>query len=331
MDISKDKSFPKISIIIPVYNGSNYLAEAINSALNQTYRNIEVIVVNDGSNDNGKTREIALFYGNRVRYYEKENGGISTALNLGISVMTGEYFSWLSHDDKYLPSKISEQINFLLSNNRFIICYSDYTIIDEIGLEIRKIECPYYSRIDAIKTLIGSGYINGCTILIHKKCFESVGLFNSELLYSQDIEMWIRVLSQFEIGKINKTLVCERHHFQQNSVTKNIAMNNEVIQMYINVFESLNLFKLLNSETSKSQNENINIALGYDWLGDKIANFRSGFLVADNLYKKSLNSWNSVKNPSWLKYYIGSKNILKLSRLRTRLINKIYSYLNNYK
>ena len=98
---------PLVSIVIPVYNGSNYLcAGGSNSALAQTYKNIEVIVVNDGSNDKGKTRKIALSYGHKIRYFEKENGGVATALNLGIEKMKGEYFSWLSHDDLYSPRKV---------------------------------------------------------------------------------------------------------------------------------------------------------------------------------------------------------------------------------
>ena len=78
---------PLVSIIIPVYNGANYMREAIDSALAQTYRNIEIIVVNDGSNDNGETERIALSYGDKIKYFHKENGGVSSALNLGIQNM----------------------------------------------------------------------------------------------------------------------------------------------------------------------------------------------------------------------------------------------------
>ena len=101
---------PKVSIIIPVYNGSNYLDKAIKSALSQTYKNIEVIIINDGSTDNGETRRIALSYSNQVRYYEKENERVASALNYGIKKMEGDFFSWLSHDDEYYPKKIEEQI-----------------------------------------------------------------------------------------------------------------------------------------------------------------------------------------------------------------------------
>lgn len=72
---------PLVSIIIPVYNGSDYLEEAIESALNQTYKNIEIIVINDGSTDNGATEMIALKYRDQIRYFHKTNGGVSSALN----------------------------------------------------------------------------------------------------------------------------------------------------------------------------------------------------------------------------------------------------------
>ena len=99
---------PLVSIVIPVYNGSNYMREAVDSALAQTYEHLEVIVVNDGSTDD--TEQIALSYGERIRYFRKENGGVSSALNLGISKMKGAYFSWLSHDDIYSPTKVSDAI-----------------------------------------------------------------------------------------------------------------------------------------------------------------------------------------------------------------------------
>ncbi len=99
IEVNDNKNLPKVSIIIPVYNGEKYVSLAIESALRQTYSNLEIIVVNDGSTD--KTDKICRSYGNKIRYIKKENGGVSTALNVGIDNMTGEYFSWLSHDDLY--------------------------------------------------------------------------------------------------------------------------------------------------------------------------------------------------------------------------------------
>ena len=102
---------PLVSIIIPVYNGSDFLKEAIESALSQSYKNIEVIVVNDGSSDDGKTEKIALSFNKSIKYFKKENGGVSSALNYGIRKMNGDFFSWLSHDDFYSKEKISARPN----------------------------------------------------------------------------------------------------------------------------------------------------------------------------------------------------------------------------
>ena len=118
---------PLVSIVIPVYNGSNYMREAIDSALAQSYERVEVIVVNDGSTDD--TEQIALSYGERIRYFRKENGGVSSALNLGIKEMKGEYFSWLSHDDLYTPDKIEVQIDALRGleeKNALVLCKAEF-------------------------------------------------------------------------------------------------------------------------------------------------------------------------------------------------------------
>ena len=119
---------PTVSVVIPVYNGSNYVGQAIESILAQTYQNREIIVVNDGSTDQGATRHVVLSYGNQVRYIEKENGGVSSALNCGIQAMQGEYFAWLSHDDLFCKEKLSNQMEFLhrvilLQLHRVIVCF----------------------------------------------------------------------------------------------------------------------------------------------------------------------------------------------------------------
>lgn len=103
---------PLVSIIIPVYNGVDFLREAIDNALTQSYNNIEILVINDGSNDKNKTEKIALSYGKKIKYYYKQKKGIASALNYGIKKMNGEYFSWLNRDSLYHVDKIYDQIEF---------------------------------------------------------------------------------------------------------------------------------------------------------------------------------------------------------------------------
>ena len=192
------ESSPRVSIVIPVYNGGNYLKEAIDSALSQTYPNIEVLVVNDGSADGGKTERIALSYGDRIRYLEKENGGTASALNAGIDAMTGDYFSWLSHDDVYYPDKVELELEEILrSGNPASIVQCEYDFYDEASKTYTPTDFhKYYCKeqlTNSVFTLLQL-QIHACGALIHKSHFGRVGIFNEQLKYTQDIDFWFRML-----------------------------------------------------------------------------------------------------------------------------------------
>jgi len=209
---------PKVSIVIPVYNGSNYLIDAIDSALAQTYKNIEVIVVNDGSDDEGKSEEIAMRYGNRIRYFHKENGGVSTALNLGIRKMQGEYFSWLSHDDVYYPNKIEAQIQYLRKiEDKNVVLYSDYDIIDANSKLLYKKLIKHVEPNNFRYALITDWLINGCTSLVPKVCFKEVSLFDEKLKTTQDYDLWFNMAKKFNFIHMSEVLIKSRVHVEQGT------------------------------------------------------------------------------------------------------------------
>ena len=135
-------STPLVSIVIPVYNGARYVGQAIESALGQDYPSIEVIVVNDGSTDEGRTREAIAPYLPRVRYFEKPNGGVASALNFGIAQMRGGYLSWLSHDDLYRSDKVSRQVARMSELESEAILYTDFDIVDENGNRVSRVRVP---------------------------------------------------------------------------------------------------------------------------------------------------------------------------------------------
>lgn len=220
---------PMISIIIPVYNGSNYLRESIESAIAQDYNNYEIIVINDGSKDEGKTETIALSYGNKIRYYKKENGGVATALNFGISKMKGEYFSWLSHDDLYYPNKLSAQMEGLKQNtNMKAIVYSNYDIWD---MNRGTVSSTGFEKIYTKEQLTNSVFpvlqwlTLSCTPLIHKSHFERVGFFDEKLRTAQDNDMWFRLLRYGKSVFTSEPLLKSRIH--KESGTNTIAGFNE--------------------------------------------------------------------------------------------------------
>jgi len=130
---------PLVSVVIPVYNGATLLAKAIESALKQTYRNIEIIVVDDGSSDSGATKAVIESYIPLIRSFTKLNGGVASALNLGVQEASGSFVSWLSHDDEYLPGKIQSQIDVLAERGVNCVVYSGYHMINAEGEIIRTI------------------------------------------------------------------------------------------------------------------------------------------------------------------------------------------------
>lgn len=210
---------PLVSLIIPVYNGSNYVKEAIDSALAQTYKNLEIIVVNDGSKDN--TEEICKSYGNKIRYFSKENGGVASALNLGISKMKGEYFSWLSHDDKYDKNKIMYQVKALQNiNDKYTVIGCNHLFIDKKGDLLYKDRHldnrDEYKTTHALKYLF-SGYVQGCDLLIHKDIFNDVGTFDINLPTTQDFDLWFKIFKKYKLLILPEYLVFSRSHEEQGS------------------------------------------------------------------------------------------------------------------
>jgi glycosyltransferase involved in cell wall biosynthesis len=209
---------PKVTLIIPVYNGANYLKYAIDSALKQTYKNLEIIVVNDGSSDNGESEKIAKSYGKKIRYIYKENGGVSSALNLAIEKMTGEYFSWLSHDDTYEPNKIEVEVDYLLKNELLqqkVIIYSDYFLIDVHGKLLSKAIKNHEELVQKPEYALLKGNINGLSLLIPKSAFDEYGGFDVSLKATQDYELWRKMARTYDLIHIPELLVSTRIHAKQ--------------------------------------------------------------------------------------------------------------------
>ena len=246
-------SNPKASIVIPVYNGSNYLNEAIDSALGQTYKNIEVIVINDGSNDEGKTDLIAKSYGNKIRYFNKENGGVATALNLGIKKMKGIFFSWLSHDDVYYPNKIEIQLEYFRNEHEKVILYSDYEYIDERGNYLDSFKIRQISHDRLLYTLLIKRSINGCTMLIPKTAFDSNRYFNEHLKTAQDYDMWYRLIqNNYYFKHLPKILVKSRQHSERGSIRINKIQIEESNNMLISVLKKVSAESLCGFSKNKA-------------------------------------------------------------------------------
>lgn len=204
-----------VSIVIPTYNRADLISESIESALCQTYRNIEVIVVDDGSKDN--TKEICAKYGDRIRYHYKQNGGIGSALNHGIKNMNGVWFKWLSSDDVLTLDAVEGLVKHARETGA-MITYTDYDLIDGAGKVVGKFEEPHYASYHEYASALWTRFIgNGSSSLIHRSCFDKVGLFDETLRSAEDYDWWLRacLVHRYQFFHLPKTLLKYRVHDKQ--------------------------------------------------------------------------------------------------------------------
>lgn len=207
---------PLISVVIPVYNGANYLREAIDSALAQSYPRVEVVVVDDGSQDG--TGAIIASYGARISAVRQANGGVASALNTGIRRAQGELVAWLSHDDIFLPDKLARQAQFMAEHPGVGLCYTDFEIIDAAGERRATVRTPWYPARALANAFLRDMHINGSTVLLRKTCFEQAGGFDERLAHTQDLEMWLRMAEHAEFGHVAEVLIQSRSHPGQGSL-----------------------------------------------------------------------------------------------------------------
>jgi len=210
-----------VSVDIPVYNGANYMRDAIDSVLAQTYPDIEILVVNDGSNDRGATEQIAQSYGDRIRYFSKSNGGVASALNLALKEAKGKYFCWLSHDDIYLPNKVAKEMEKLLSLNDFnSVVFCHYSIMDFEGKHLYSPELTYQCLPNQFTyQLILAQGLHCCTILAPKSLYLESGGFREDLPTTQDYDLLVKIGLTYPFVELPEILLKSRSHSEQGSLT----------------------------------------------------------------------------------------------------------------
>lgn len=171
---------PKVSVVIPVFNGELFLREAIESVLRQSIKDFEIIVVDDGSSDG--TKAIVESFGDKVRYYYQANAGADRAYNHGISLATGEYVAFLDHDDRWYPDKLETQISIFSRYPAVGLTYSEVDCIDEKGTPIKK-------KVWAERNHVKKDLLGDATLLLKRQMPVSVPaamMFRREILEQID-------------------------------------------------------------------------------------------------------------------------------------------------
>lgn len=201
-----------ISVIIPVYNGENFIKETIESVLAQSHKNLEVIVVDDGSNDN--TIEIVEYFGDKIQIFKMSNSGVAAARNFGVTMAKGNWIAFLDADDIWAPRKLERQFR---ATRRYNWSYTDTKFIG--GANDGKLDSYFTKKHEGnvLEKLVQGNFISTSTVMIKRETFIQVGGFDEALRSIQDWELWVRVAKSNPIAYINEPLTMYRIHQSSTS------------------------------------------------------------------------------------------------------------------
>jgi glycosyltransferase involved in cell wall biosynthesis len=223
-------TMPKVTVVIPVYNGERFIRATLDSVFAQTYQNYEVICVDDGSKDGSAA--ILKSYAERIQVIRQENTGQAGARNAGVKKGTGDYVAFLDQDDLWYPSKLDRQVAVLDSNPEAVVAHCDMDWIDETGNVIER-NRVFATRMSVQKGLTMTGLfgwdpcIYPSTTLIRKAAFERVGGFDPEIpWYGEDIDLMIRLREEGLFLFLEETGTQYRKHSSNCSGTGTDAMFN---------------------------------------------------------------------------------------------------------
>lgn len=204
----------KVSIVMPVYNQELYIGQAIQSVLDQTYPDFELIIIDDGSTD-GTPDRIRTFTDTRIRYIFQDNQERSAARNLGLSMAKGTYVAFLDADDFWLPTYLERQVAELDARPE---CGLSHTWVYDTDITGRPLRVGGDGASDAAsheeftRALLIENLMSSIAVVIRKECLESTGCFDTKLRQSEDWELWIRIALQYEVATIQQPLACYRHY-----------------------------------------------------------------------------------------------------------------------
>ena len=205
------------SVIMPVYNGRKYFGAALQSALAALGEEDEIVVIEDGSNDGGVEDIIHAVEDRRIRYQYQENGGVASALNHGLKIARNPYFAWLSHDDLFLPDRLSEdrKLRQLCPD---IVTFTAFYLFSDDANDLKLVNKLKLATSRHFATrLLARRFLNGCTVSAPIKTFIQCGLFDESLRHTQDYDMWLKILETQEFTYIETPTVLSRQHPEQDS------------------------------------------------------------------------------------------------------------------
>lgn len=215
--MKKDNSIPLVSVIMPTYNQAQFISEAVDSVLNQTYKNLEFIIIDNYSND--ETEKIVSSYSAndlRIRYTKFSNNGvIAASRNLGIKMARGEFLAFIDSDDLWLPQKLEKQVSFLKNNKDVFLLYSRCSVLkDGIFMWMTPRKRDLGSGNIFIPLFLSNNFISCSSVMLRNELEENNFLFDTDkkLIAIEDYDLWLRIAKIKHIGYLDESLMIYRLH-----------------------------------------------------------------------------------------------------------------------
>jgi glycosyltransferase involved in cell wall biosynthesis len=228
------KKTPFVSVIIPTFNRVRMVKEAIDSVQDQTFKDYELLVVDDGSTDS--TGDILASYKDVITVLSQKNKGVSAARNRGISRAKGELIAFLDSDDLWLPDKLKAQVDFFQSNPEAMICQTEEIWIRDGKRVNPKNRHKKYSGM-IFKQSLPLCIVSPSAVVMRRGLFDKVGVFDEQLPACEDYDLWLRVSSQYPIYLINTPLIIKRGG-HEDQLSKKTSLDIYRIQSLTNIIDS---------------------------------------------------------------------------------------------
>ncbi|WP_299487736.1 glycosyltransferase family A protein [Acaryochloris sp. IP29b_bin.137] len=213
---------PKVSVIIPAYNVMRFLPSTVNSVLEQTFKNFELIIIDDGSSDH-IVQWSAELVDPRIKFISQENKGAQIARNVGIENAVGEYIALLDADDLWEPTKLEKQVSYLERHSDIGVVYTWTGLIDERGNSLGRVVASQACGNVWEKIIVRDDILcSNSVALIRSKCFDAVGYFDPDLEGFQDWDMGIRLAYKYQFGVVKEVLTFYRHRSQSMSRSRSM-------------------------------------------------------------------------------------------------------------
>lgn len=220
---------PKVSVIIPAYNAMAYLPETVESVLRQTFTDFEVLIIDDGSSDH-TVQWVSGLVDPRVKLIEQQNQGASAARNTGIAHAKGEYVSFLDADDLWSETMLEKQVRCLEDNPAVGLVHTWMALIDEQGRPTGRVMTSNAEG-DVWQQLVEQNTVFCSSVMVRSCCFETVGVFDRNLLNIDDWDMWIRIAAHYHFAVLKEPLMRYRQH--QNNMSKNWQVVEQALRSII--------------------------------------------------------------------------------------------------